>query len=57
MPPTIAPHDIPKVKPAKKTVIDINSKFGINIKAYPNPIEVEVKIAALTRLFKLFTFI
>ena len=47
-----APIYPPKVRPDKKTVTDMNSKFGMNIKTNPNPIAVDENIAAFTRLFR-----
>ena len=49
--PIIEPKIIPSVIPDKNTVTDINSTLGINKKTNPNPIAVEVKTEAFTKLF------
>ena len=50
--PTIAPKETPNVRPARKIVMEINSKFGINIKIKPNPMAVDVNMEDFTRLVR-----
>ena len=49
--PTSAPMIPPRVKPARNTVTEMNSIFGIIMNMKPNPIDTAENIAAETKSF------